>query len=247
MVLLGVIGIATFVAFAVDAVNNLLAVVVILGMPASIIYCCYIHFLRRSPLLLNHGLDDHVVRAIGGGFCPAVICAVAVELVLTVIFVLMFMGDEIKKLTEEAEQEADGDKPADNSGSGDPADISTGSLSLGGIVFLLCTSFITAALVEEALKMAIVRWQCLPDSNACCVQPRPRHARSTFALLLSSALAFSTIENFGYVLMAPLGGVGVKLVASLGRAFLSLPLHVVATSFTASRLGLFDLEAASGA
>lgn len=78
------------------------------------------------------------------------------------------------------------------------------------------------------------------------MQPRPRHTRATFALLLASTVGFSTIENFGYVLISPLPSMGVKLFVALQRVLLSTPLHVVATAFTATRLSLFDLETASG-
>lgn len=107
-----------------------------------------------------------MVRMLGGGFCSAAICSIILELVLTLIFIAMFMQKELRAAIDAAEEEAkeaeEGNSPSEtDDADADPTGLGSlqeGSLSFGGIVFLLCTAFITAALVEEAFKTCIVRW-----------------------------------------------------------------------------------------
>lgn len=81
------------------------------------------------------------------------------------------------------------------------------------------------------------------EDRGLCLQSKPYHPYITMALMLSVAAGFSTMENLFYVFSADMAGTqqsslkvpgfSDKMFNSLGRVFLSLPVHMICGAITA--------------
>jgi RsiW-degrading membrane proteinase PrsW (M82 family) len=212
---------------------------------ALLIYFVYVRRLR-----LDGTHDETFVRMFAAGAIPGALVAMLIEMLLSVVFALICFGSDINGyLAQIAEQEAEG--------AGGDSDAVPPSFQLSHgfsyVAFLLLTSFITAALVEESVKAALVRHTCCgcDPAAACCLQrpdPRPRHqAYATIAFLLATSIGFSTTENLAYVLSGNAAeDVGSdllgRLLLALVRSVVSLPVHAICASFTGLRLSIRDVQ-----
>jgi RsiW-degrading membrane proteinase PrsW (M82 family) len=213
---------------------------------ALLIYFVYVRRLR----LEDGSQDETFVRMFAAGAIPGAIVAMLIEMLLSVVFALLCFGSDITAYLDKiAEQEAEG--------AGGDSDAVPASFELNRgfsyVAFLLLTSFITAALVEESIKAALVRHTCCgcDPQQACCLQrpdPRPRHqAFATIAFLLATSIGFSTTENLAYVLSgnaAEDAGADLlgRLLLALVRSVISLPVHAICASFTGLRLSIRDVQ-----
>ena len=132
--------------------------------------------------------------------------------------------------------------------------ISTHSFAF--VAYLFLTAYLTAALVEESVKAALVRCQscltgCCGPERACCLQrPHPdprRQAFMTIALLLAASVGFSSMENLIYVLESGVGvpagqALGERALLALMRGAVSMPVHAACGAFTGLRLTIRDAQ-----
>jgi len=207
----------------------------------------YVRTWRRHATLSDGRLDDHMVRMFTGGLLPMALCALTAEVVLTAIGGIAILGLRPKdaEVLSQAEQAREQGKPFTPPDGTSPTalDVLEGNLTPRVALFMLFLAFCVAACVEEVLKWAMLRVSlcCGCEQHSCCLQPRPRSARATVALMLAVAAGFSTIENLLYV-GGVAGGWESKLLTAAGRCVLSMPLHIIAASFTAVRLASVEVQ-----
>jgi RsiW-degrading membrane proteinase PrsW (M82 family) len=116
------------------------------------------------------------------------------------------------------------------------------------LLYALATAFVTAALVEEAVKATLVR---CAGCGCWCGQHRDAlrpylHAHTTIAMFLAVTIGFATAENVMYVFLGARGKTpeeaAARVLLVIVRSALSLPLHVVSASYTALRLTVRDAQ-----
>ena len=193
-----------------------------------------------------------MVKVYAMAFVPGALVTMIIETVLTVFFAFVCFQSEIaaflEKLQKSSSQDPSSglmpksstDDPAGGgSGGGGSNDVPEGMefLNFGEtpqlFIFLFLLSFISAGVVEESLKYYLT-------TRIRKYRPSYQVLQGYLLYALSAALGFSTIENIGYVLSGAAGGPGGDssfigvLLNTLGRTFLSTPLHLL----TAYLIGL---------
>lgn len=166
-----------------------------------------------------------------------------IELVTTLFFTFLCFGGQM------ADWAAEADKAAV-----DPEYQPTYELQhgFGYFMYIVLMSYVTAGVVEECSKAALVRHACCGCDNdrSCCIQrpdPRPRNqAYTTIALILAASIGFSTTENLLYVFTVYSdenhSGLIGKLVLAVVRGAVSMPVHAICASFTGLRLSIRDVQ-----
>jgi RsiW-degrading membrane proteinase PrsW (M82 family) len=211
---------ATWFALAANNAANVALFPALLVSPALLVWACYFRWARVR--CQPSPPDDSFVRMFFAGAGPGAILSIFAEAIVSqqLAGILLSSKDD-----EEA-----------------------ASTSIVWI-YILATAYVTAALVEEAAKAALVRCACC----ACwCGQRRDPlrpalQAHTTVALFLAATLGFATAENIMYVFGGAVPGgtpeeVAARALLVVIRSAVSLPLHVVCASFTALRLTLRDAQ-----
>jgi len=240
--------------------RNIVVLPLALLPPAVVCYVVYWLWLRpRAPV------DDAFLRMFGWGYLPGALIAMALEVVLTALFALMFLpGNMAEVLTESVGSDGGSSGPGgDGKGSGSGPGYTRSAPQVGMtallVAFIAFTSYVTAAGVEEVVKAMAVRMDCcmciLPGAN-CCLQQRrstPAHQRAyvTVSLLLAAAVGFSAFENVLYVFQAgitvngmpvPWSAIALRAAVAVLRGCISMPVHATCVAFTALRLTLRDAQ-----
>eukprot|EP01138_Halocafeteria_seosinensis_P006709 gb/GECG01006858.1/.p1 GENE.gb/GECG01006858.1/~~gb/GECG01006858.1/.p1 ORF type:complete len:525 (+),score=50.08 gb/GECG01006858.1/:1-1575(+) len=113
-----------------------------------------------------------------------------------------------------------------------------------------------APLIPESMNFYTTPLQEQP--GGVCTQPKPYHPYATVALLMAVGAGFSTMENLFYVFPIDTNGgpnatgktrphvpgFSDKMFNSVGRVFISLPIHIICATLTAIRLGERDRQKA---
>jgi RsiW-degrading membrane proteinase PrsW (M82 family) len=244
---LALVAVAFIAVIAIDW-TNVLVIPLALLPPLAIGWFAYAKWLRKVAQQ-----DDAFVRMFFGGFLPGALFCLLVEAALSLLFALICLNDQLNNIMQQIARDPQGGAVAKN--------INSMQQTVGFYFFVLLTSYITAAAVEEITKAAVVRMSCFPclgPEAALCVQRRrsyssPRTlAYATLALLLAASLGFSVAENILYIFAesfanpgkANLSHVGGKAMIAVVRGIVSMPVHCVCVAFTALRLTLRDSQKA---
>jgi RsiW-degrading membrane proteinase PrsW (M82 family) len=190
---------------------------------------------------------------------PGAAAATLIEFVLGIVFFILCFGAQAAREAPAASAPggSSDEPPGGDSGGGGGAPfpgISTHSFAF--VAYLFLTAYLTAALVEESVKAALVRCQscltgCCGPERACCLQrPHPdprRQAFMTIALLLAASVGFSSMENLIYVLESGVGvpagqALGERALLALMRGAVSMPVHAACGAFTGLRLTIRDAQ-----
>lgn len=207
--------------------------------PLLVGYFGYVRTLR--PLLGDAADDDLVLRVFAAGFVPAAAVASLVEFFVGIIIFLMCFGEQFAGAARASE-------PIDGDGGGGGVDVTGRGVTT--IVYLLLSAFITAACVEEVIKVGVVRSPCCccAPERACCIQRQiadpQRQAYMTMSLVPAAAVGFATVENLLFVInfLALRGGLGESVLVAVSRGALSLPIHAICGAFSGLRLTIRDVQ-----
>jgi len=240
---LGVWAFVGVILLLVSFANWLLLPLVLL--PALLIlYATYWRFLR--PGLGDARDDDLVLRMCAGGCVPGAAVAMLAEFVLGLVFFAICFRGQVQDYVAEADKHQ-----------GDPTWVDPGLELRRDAAFyanLLLNAYVTAAFVEEGVKVGLVRCQCCCGAErACCLQrthPDPKkQAYMTIALLLAASVGFSTMENLTYALSnwedesgAEARPLGERLLLAVARGAVSMPVHAICAAFTGLRLSIRDVQ-----
>jgi len=245
---------ALVVGLMVTSLNRLVIVPLTLT-PAIILFAVYPMFQppswKASEAMREHlnQLNNLFVRSFFLAATLGFVVSLLVETLLTASFVaVLFSADAAKEARLAFAARFSGQK------SSAPVGVHL-TLSFATVLFVILTSYVASALVEELVKGCVVRASCCgrvanfsrPGSgrsrrftSVACGQPdHLLTPRVTALLLVAAAAGMSTAENLVYT-FEDSGSLARGVATALARSFISLPMQLVGSFLLAANLARRD-------
>lgn len=243
--------IALVVILMATSVKRLILVPLVL-LPAILLFAVY-PFFRPSAWAADKKREDHLrqldnlfVRS----FCVAATTGFVVSLTLETLLTSGFVA---VLFSAEAVKEARNAFMARFTGQETSAPVGVHlAMNFTTLAFVVLTSYVASATVEELVKAAVVRFNCCGRPSmrgsrtgsalvgAACGQPdHLRTPRATALLMVAAAVGMATMENMVYTLEDS-STLERGLGTALARALIALPMQVVASVLTAASFSRSD-------